>query len=251
VRANFVAREIFGSRSFVDDVYSYDNRIAASTQLTMRLLMRTLVERTTRWLLHNRRGTLDSAATVEHFRPMIADLVKQMPGLVLGRQRELFEQWRDGMIDAGVPEDLAERAAILPLCTPLLGLVEIARRDDLDPFVVTKTHLRLGERLRIAALSERIHALPRQDRWQTMARAALRDDIQAVHAALTSQVLGRHGAPEESSDEAIDEVLDSWMGEDRTVVDRASATLSEICEDDKADLARMSVGLRVVRTLMS
>ncbi len=251
VRANFVAREVFGSRPFVDDVYSLDNEVAADTQLDMRLLMRTLVERATRWFLHNRRAPLDSAATVEYFRPMVGDLLAQMPELLLGRQQELFEQRRDGMLDAGVPEGLAERAAVLPVCTPLLALVEIAREDDLHPLLVTKTHLRLGERLKIAALSERIHALPRADRWQTMARAALRDDIQAVHATLTSQVLHKGDRPDDTSDDVVDGLLDAWSDGDRTVVERAQATLTEICEDDKADLARMSVGLRVVRTLLS
>jgi glutamate dehydrogenase len=33
------------------------------------------------------------------------------------------------------------------------------------------------------------------------------------------------------------------------LVDRAISTLDEICADDAADLARLSVGLRVVRTL--
>ena len=35
------------------------------------------------------------------------------------------------------------------------------------------------------------------------------------------------------------------------LVNRAVETLQEICSDDRADLARMSVGLRVVRTLLS
>jgi glutamate dehydrogenase len=35
------------------------------------------------------------------------------------------------------------------------------------------------------------------------------------------------------------------------VVTRAVETLEEICKDDDADLARMSVGLRVVRGLLS
>ncbi len=250
VMANFVARDIFGSRPFVDDIYGFDNQIAAGTQMTMRLLMRTLVERATRWLLHNRRSPVDSETTVEHFQEMVADLMTQLPDQILGREREQFEQLRDGMLDADVPEELATRAAILPLCPPLLALADIAQRDDQDPGLVLRTHLHLGERLHLASLSERIHALPRQDRWQTMARAALRDDIQAVHATLTSQVLAQ-GEPSDSSDEAVDNMLDEWVESDRSVVERASDTLTEICDDDKADLARMSVGLRVVRTLLS
>jgi glutamate dehydrogenase len=34
-------------------------------------------------------------------------------------------------------------------------------------------------------------------------------------------------------------------------VTRAVETLEEICSDERADLARLSVGLRVVRTLLA
>jgi glutamate dehydrogenase len=42
-----------------------------------------------------------------------------------------------------------------------------------------------------------------------------------------------------------------WEEEDEVVVSRAVATLDEICADEHADLARLSVGLRVVRSLLS
>ena len=43
-------------------------------------------------------------------------------------------------------------------------------------------HFALGERLGLPAAAKRIVALPRDDRWQTMARATLRDDLYAVHS---------------------------------------------------------------------
>ena len=66
-RANFVARENFGSLPLRDELKSWDNRLDASTQTSMRIEMRTLVERASRWLVTNRRPPLDSRATVEHF----------------------------------------------------------------------------------------------------------------------------------------------------------------------------------------
>ncbi len=254
VRANFVAREIYGSRPFVDAIYAYDNQIPTRAQMTMRLQMRTLVERATRWLLTNRRPPLDSRATVEWFRPVVTELLEQMPDLVLGEQKELFEQWQSTLEDQGVPTDLARRTAILPLCYSLLSVVETARRDDLDALLVAKTHLRLGEHLSLPTLIQRILELPRNDRWQTMARAALRDDLYAVHAALTAQVLERTTGSEDgedAADEAVDRRIDRWQQDDGVLVERAVQTLREICDDDRADLARMSVGLRVVRTLLS
>jgi glutamate dehydrogenase len=43
----------------------------------------------------------------------------------------------------------------------------------------------------------------------------------------------------------------TWEDTDAVGLDRATATLGEICSDDTADLARLSVGLRVVRGLLS
>jgi glutamate dehydrogenase len=89
-------------------------------------------------------------------------------------------------------------------------------------------------------------ALPRKDRWQAMARAALRDELHSVHVQLTGQVLA-HTSPEDS---AADRVA-HWQEGEGTAVRRATTTLDEICADDRADLARLSVGLRVVRTLLT
>jgi glutamate dehydrogenase len=94
-------------------------------------------------------------------------------------------------------------------------------------------------------LVSRILALPRDDRWQTMARAALRDDLHTVHAQLTNQVL----AATDPGADAADRVA-AWEASDGDAIVRAAATFEEICSDDSADLARMSVALRVVRSLL-
>ena len=79
-----------------------------------------------------------------------------------------------------------------------------------------------------------------------MARAALRDDLHSVHAQLTSQVLASTSA----EDPAPLRVA-TWEESDAVVVNRSASTLAEICTDERADLARMSVGLRVVRGLLA
>jgi glutamate dehydrogenase len=78
-----------------------------------------------------------------------------------------------------------------------------------------------------------------------MARAALRDDLHAVHAALTAQVIQ---FTEESEDPKPR--IDQWATQDSVVVERVRRTVGEIVESDTFDLARLSVGLRVVRSLV-
>jgi glutamate dehydrogenase len=245
-RANFVAREIFGSLALREELRTYDNVLDASVQTRMRIEMRTLVERASRWLVNNRRPPLDSQATVEAFSGPVQAVMAELPELMSGREQAAYAERRRGLVDRGVPEDLASRVAVLPPAYMLLGVIEIAQREERDPHEVAQVHFALGERLGLPALVQRILALPREDRWQTMARAALRDDLHAVHAQLTGQVLLAT-----SSDEPAPARIATWEDSDAVVVSRAAATLEEICSDDNADLARMSVGLRVVRGLLA
>ena len=246
IRANFVAREIFGSRPFVDRVYALDNTIEAQVQLRMRIEMRTLVERASRWLVNNRRPPLDSRGTVEFFRDDATAVLDALPEVLTGLEKQAFEERRRALLAQGVAEDLAERVAVLPPAYAVLTIVETATRDDLDPVEVARLHFALGERLELSRLVARILTLPRDDRWQTMARAALRDDLHTVHGTLTAQVLATT-----SSKMSVAERIEQWEEQDEVMVNRAVETLREICGDDRADLARMSVGLRVVRTLLA
>jgi glutamate dehydrogenase len=244
-RANFVAREIFASLELREELKTYDNKLDAEVQTRMRIEMRTLVERASRWLVNNRRPPLDSQATVDYFSETVQMVMVQLPELMTGRELTWFEERRDRLMAKSVPEYLASRVAVLNAAYMLLGLVEIANRDKLDPAEVVRLHFALGERLGLPVLMQRILALPREDRWQTMARGAVRDDLTAVHTQLTGQVL-----LSTSPDDSVPARIAAWEDNDQVVVTRAASTLDEICADESADLARMSVGLRVVRGLL-
>ncbi len=246
VRANFVAREIFGSRPFVDAVYAQDNQVPAEVQMQMRVAMRTLVERASRWLVVNRRPPLDSAQTVDFFRTDVQRVMDALPDMLVGAEQAAYDERLGDLVASGVPDDLARATAALPLAYAALHLVETAHRHGTDPLDVGRVHFVLGERLGLTVLADSILRLPRQDRWQAMARAALRDELYAVHGTLTAQVL-EHTDPSTSAQDRVG----AWQKEESAVVDRAVATLEEICSDGKADLARMSVALRVVRGLVS
>ncbi|WP_208543114.1 NAD-glutamate dehydrogenase [Nocardioides euryhalodurans] len=245
-RANFVAREIFASLPLREELKGWDNRLDAQVQTRMRIQMRTLVERASRWLVTNRRPPLDSQGTVDHFSGPVQQLMRELPDLMTGRELDDLLARRDSLTARDVPEDLATRVAVLDTAYSLLGIVDTASRDGLDPAEVARVHYALGERLGLSIVMKRIFALPREDRWQTMARAAIRDDLNAVHGQLTAKVLA--GTADGDSAPAR---IASWEDDDEVAVTRAVATLEDICADEGADLARLSVGLRVVRGLLS
>jgi glutamate dehydrogenase len=214
-------------------------------QTTLRMAVRTLVERATRWLINNRRHPIDVGAAVGHFSDGVQAVRQAMPNILTGRDKEALEQRLKSYQAAGVPDELATAIAALPPEYAALTIVQTALQSDVDVLKVAELHFTLGQRLGLDRLLARIVELPREDRWQTMARAGLRDDLNAVHAQLTAEVLNTNGAATKSARD----VVIGWE-KSNAAVHESVRTLRSIT-GSRADLARMSVGLRVVRRLLS
>jgi len=106
-------------------------------------------------------------------------------------------------------------------------------------------YFNLGGSLQIARLRDQIVALPRDDRWNTMARGTLRDDLYAAHAELACDVLKATGpgTPEER--------LAEWADRNADAVQRTTQILTEIWETERSSLATLSVAVRAVRSLVA
>ena len=244
-RAHIVARAVFDMHSFWAAVDGLDNRVPAQVQVRMRLAARRLTERGARWFLLNRRHPLDIAAQVEAFRSGVAEVVAQLPKLLKGADFDQLVAGKQELLDAGVPEDLAARSASFSAAYSALDIVEVAWDSGRAPVEVAECYFDIVDRLRIGILRDRINALPRADRWQAMARAAVREELYSAQAALTFEVLA--AAPGETDPDAR---FATWVAKNKAAVDRAQAVLEEIGTADSFDLAILSVALRVLRTML-
>ncbi|MEV0233149.1 NAD-glutamate dehydrogenase [Nonomuraea sp. NPDC050786] len=246
VRAYLVAREVFDLASFHRAVESLDNKVGTEVQIAMLLEARKLAERGTRWLLGNRRPPLDLAGSVSFFVKGVNGLLSHIPKLLTGPDLAAYEERRDSFVARGVPTELAERVAAMVPAYSMLDLIEVASVTGRPVNEVAEVYFDLADRLQLARLRERVIALPRDNRWNSMARSALRDDLYAAHASLTRDVLA-HSTPGLSPEER----LARWSEANSAAVSRARQTLSEIWESDHFDLATLSVALRAIRTLVS
>ena len=68
-----------------------------------------------------------------------------------------------------------------------------------------RTYFRLGSTLELNWLRDRIIELPRGNRWEALARAALRDDLYTLHRQLTQEVLDVGGLNADS-----DAAISAW-----------------------------------------
>ena len=184
-----VAREVFDMAGFWAQVEALDGQVDVATQIALLLEGRKLVERAARWLLHNRRPPFDIRATIEFFSAGMDAIGGGLPKLLAGRDLAGFTERQEAFIARDVPVTLAERVAAMVPAYSAFDVVEIAAATGREIEETAEVYFDLADRLQIARLRDQIVALPRDDRWNTMARGALRDDLYAAHAALARDVL--------------------------------------------------------------
>jgi glutamate dehydrogenase len=244
-RAWLVAREVFGMDAFWAQVEALDGQVDVATQISLLLEARKLIERAVRWLLHSRSTPYDIRATVGFFADGVLAVGAGLPKLLTGRDLVTFNERRQAVAARGVPAELAEEVAAMVPAYSAFDIVEVAASTGRDVTEAAEVYFDLAGRLQIARLRDQIVALPRDDRWNTMARGALRDELYDAHAALVRDVLSvtSPGTPEER--------LAEWAGRNGAAVRRAQQTLTEIWETDRFTLATLSVAVRAIRTLVA
>ena len=242
-RAWLVAREVFDMAAFWQQVTELDGKVDLNTQITLLLEGRKLTERAVRWLLHYRRPPFDIEATVGFFAAGVRTVRAGLPKLLTGTDLSGFNERRDSYLARGVGRDLAELVAAMVPTYAAFDIVQTAVSAGRDIEETAEVYFDLADQLQITRVRDRITALPREDRWSTMARAALRDDLYAAHASLTGDVLGVGGSGTPT------ERLGVWQERNQAAVSRAGQTLSEIWESDRFTFTTLSVALRAIRTL--
>ena len=111
--------------------------------------------------------------------------------------------------------------------------------------MVMETYFRLGSRLELNWLRDRITDLPRASRWQALAREALRDDLYSLHRSLAQEVL-ESGGP----DSACDDAIGTWERHNDRALERCLTINDSIKASRTYDTTTLSVALREVRNLV-
>lgn len=241
VRAQLAARTILSVAT--DEIELGRMKVDAATDTAVRINLQRMVERVTRWLLHNRCSGIDIRKEATAFTGPVAEVRARLSELLTPLQESRRVARVDQLVAAGVNPELAERATMARYVHNLMPVVETSQRTGRALMLSADVYSRLAQQLGLDQVSERVAALPQTTRWEAMARSALRDDLAALHADLTAAALG--AAPEASG---ADEVIGAWLDGVRGA--RAETELLAQITDGPVDLARMSVALRTVRSLL-
>ncbi|WP_270886695.1 NAD-glutamate dehydrogenase [Pedococcus sp. 5OH_020] len=244
-RAFVVCREIFDLPGFVRSVEALDNAVPTAVQSQLYLEFRRLIDRSMRWFLTSRPSRLDVASEVARFGAVVGDYAPRIPELLKGAELKRLQRNTAAFEKAGVPAELALRSASLLDQFSLLDIVDIATDTGESPDDIASLYFVLSERFGIDAMLTRVTNLPRDDRWDALARGALRDDLYAVLESLVRSVMdaSTSGAPAVAR-------YDQWARANAESLSRARTALSGIERLDRPNIAALSVALRTLRSVI-
>lgn len=187
VRTYVATDAIFGVGHIWRRIRAANLPIALSDRLT--LDTRRLIDRAGRWLLNYRPQPLAVGAEINRFAAMVKALTPRMSEWLRGDDKAIVEKTAAEFASQGVPEDLAYRVSTGLYRYSLLDIIDIADIADIDAAEVADTYFALMDRLGTDGLLTAVSQLPRHDRWHSLARLAIRDDIYGALRSLCFDVL--------------------------------------------------------------
>jgi glutamate dehydrogenase len=241
-----VVREIFGLERLWTEIEALENVVSTEAQHAGYQETRRLVDRATRWFVDVRFPISDIAAEIQRFGPTLAELSPRITELVRGAELADIESESQRLAALGLPADLAGHLAELLTTFLLLDVVEIASSSQHSAAEIAELHFALSDAFYVDEMLTAVTDLPRDDRWSTLARAAMRHDVYAALSAITTSVL--RGTDDRLS---ADERVAAWAKQNHERVERAQSTVRAALDRDVIDLATLSVALRVMRSLPS
>src|SRR5699024_8060651 len=211
---------IFDLDSYTSSVEDLDTRVDGEVQTELYLEFRRLLDRSSRWFVQHHPDGVDVSREIEGFADPVRQMARQLPEYLHGAERERCSQRAEELIEAGVGEELAERASTLIPAVGLLDVVELANQTGERLNAIAGLYFAVSDRFGIDGLLVRVAALPLDDRWDALARAAVRDDLYGTLADLTRTV-----AQDTDADRSATDRLAAWEEGAGAALQRAKNSL--------------------------
>ncbi|HLB57386.1 MAG TPA: NAD-glutamate dehydrogenase [Gammaproteobacteria bacterium] len=241
MRAYAVAESIYDTPNLWHQIEALDHKVSVAVQQKMMLQIYYLIRRATRWFLRNRKPDMHIEKTILEFEQPIADLIKKLPDLLTETDIELLNIEMIALIEQGVPEPLAKRAASCNTLFTSLDIVEVSKQN-IAIADVAKVYYTLGSLLELNWLRDQINAYPVDTQWDELARSSFRDDLDQVQRKLSVSVLKLK--IKKSTSHASEELIQLWLSQHEHLIERWKNLLADIKSNPAIGFVTYSVILR-------
>jgi len=225
-------------------IEALDNKVNDAVQAEMLVDTSSLHERATTWFLRSRRLNDGMAATIALFAPHAEALATHLPQFLDPADKALLDDAIAGYAAEGVPQPVAARVVMLPTLYSTLDIVEVADTAKRPVELVAQIYFELSTKLGVPWLRDKLAALPADQHWQMLAKAAMLDDLSGLQRTIASEALTGGGDMDKAP-----ALISAWRDRNARAIERQAQLLTELRSAPVVDAAMLSVALREMRSL--
>ncbi|WP_115787127.1 NAD-glutamate dehydrogenase [Arthrobacter silvisoli] len=248
-RGFVVMRQIWDFDAIMDAIAHLPAGLASEHGAAIALDMRRLLDRSVRWYVtHDFRDkpVADALARLEGpMSLMRANFTGFLHGINLAHSLKRLAH-TDSL---GVPHELGIRASEILVSYGLLDITAIAEELQEPPEAVAEVYFAVFERISAIPLLEHITMLPRATHWESLARAALRDDMYLVLADMTKAVVRHTARSATAAADPVERITD-WERGNIEQLSRIQETIQEAIKPGPVDIAALSVAVKLLRAMV-
>ena len=252
-RAFIVARELFELGTAAKLHSELSPKTPLDAWFTVLRDNQRVLDRAVRWFI-TERGVVAGATIselLENFGSVV-EMRRNLPEYLSGTSRARVRAKRDAGEAWGLPEELIVIWIRGFEGYALLDVIRSAADHDFEATSLAPVYFATYDRFKVDELLGLITELPRSDRWEILARQAMRGGLYETAAELALSVA--EGAKGDfSTVDGAQQALDSWIEEHPTRVGNIDRILDEIAEaaPDATGHPRLAVVSVALRTLAS
>ncbi|GAB91187.1 NAD-dependent glutamate dehydrogenase [Gordonia rhizosphera NBRC 16068] len=209
---------------------------------------RELIDRTARRVLTARPQPVAIGAEIRRYRQQVDSLRQSLPDVLTGDELGRVTAAARLLGHHGIDDSTAWTAVSLLHSFALLDVIDIAERLDPETDVVrvAAAYHALGDILGVSRLLAAVDELPHTDRWDNLARLALRDDLYRTLAQLTAQVCDEVAA----SAGGVQDCIENWTSTNKPRLQRFSTMMQHLSTLDRFDVTTLTVTCRQLAGLV-
>lgn len=249
VKMWWVAYHLLGADKLYQQVESLEYAVSPQRLLELNLSLSKIVEWLTQWLISyfNDQNNvaklaqyLDSSdkigSLVKKFAEPVQMLLVKIDQILPAKEYKQEYLEEQALLEHGVTSALAKIVSRREYLPHIMDIVLISVEYNINVLVVATNYYKFGRELDLDWFRDFAAALPRDNKWQILARSVILLDIYSLYRVVVSHAIERYGIQ-------ADYVM-LWQTEYRHQCEELVSMVEEMRSSDKVDIAMIIYALR-------
>ncbi len=249
VKMWWISYSLLGADRLYKQIEGLEYKVSPQILLEIMLILSRVVEWQTQWLVNYFKddknleylsklleNSYSVARVIERFAEPVQLLLNKIDQIIPAKEYKKEFEEEQKYIEQGIPTNLAKIIARREFLPHIMDIVLISAETNVNVLVVATNYYKFGRELDLDWFRDFAAALPRDNKWQILARSVILLDIYSLYRSLLFNAIKRYGIQ-------ADYVI-LWQTEYRYQHEQLQSMVEEMRSSDRIDISMVIYALR-------